>query len=62
MAEYRDAIRLKPDLANAHAGLGLALLSQGRLDEAIAACRKATRLAPEYAEAHSNLGTPERSG
>ena len=57
IAEYRKAIRLKPDLAEAHHNLGIALASQGKLDEAIAEYRKAIRLKPDVAEAHINLGT-----
>ena len=37
IAEYREAIRLKPDDAEAHNNLGIALHDQGKLDEAIAA-------------------------
>jgi tetratricopeptide (TPR) repeat protein len=56
MSEYRAAIRLKPDHAEAHGNLGSALKGQGKLDEAIAGYREAIRLKPDYAEAHSNLG------
>ena len=45
-----------PTDAEAHNNLGVALHEQGRLDEAIAACRRALALRPDYAEAHSNLG------
>jgi protein O-GlcNAc transferase len=36
--------------------LGVALKQQGRLEEAIAACRQAIAIKPDYAEAHFNLG------
>ena len=39
-AEYRLAIRLKPDNAEAHNNLGVSLNDQGKLDEAIAECRR----------------------
>ena len=48
---------LSPSLAEAHNNLGNALLDQGRLDEAIAACSaRAIELKPGLAEAHNNLG------
>ena len=56
IAAFREAIRLKPDLASAHYNLGNALRVQGKLDEAIAAYREAIRLKPDLAEAHYNLG------
>lgn len=52
----REAIRLKPDSAQAHNNLGLALRLQGRGEEAIAPLREAIRLKPDYADAHYNLG------
>ena len=56
IAAYRQAIRVKPDFADAHSNLGLALQEQGKLDEAIAAYRQAIGIKPDLAEAHSNLG------
>ena len=56
IASYRQAVRLKPDLAKAYAGLGIALQAKGQLDDAIAAYRQAIGLKPDYAKAHSNLG------
>jgi Flp pilus assembly protein TadD len=45
-AAYREAIRLKPDHAEAHARLGSVLLRQGRLAEAEGAYGEALRLSP----------------
>ncbi len=45
----RLAIRLNPRLAAAHYHLGLALIAQGRTDEAKVAFRRARELAPESA-------------
>ena len=56
IAEFRAAIRLKPDYAEAHSNLGIALRAQGKLEEAIAEYRAAIRLKPDNAEAHDNLG------
>jgi tetratricopeptide (TPR) repeat protein len=55
-AEFREAIRLKPDFAAAHNHLGLVLIQADDDDGGIAALREAVRLQPEYAEAHANLG------
>ena len=43
----REAIRLKPDYAEAHNNLGIALTDQGKLDEAVAEYREAIRLKPD---------------
>ena len=61
IAAFREAIRLKPDYAEAHSSLGLALGMQGKLVEAIAAYREAIRSKADYAEAHCNLGAALRS-
>jgi serine/threonine-protein kinase len=45
-----------PDLAEAHTGLGNALVRQGKLGEAEAAYRKSLDLKPDLAKAHSALG------
>jgi Flp pilus assembly protein TadD len=56
IAEFREAIRLNKNNAEAHSNLGAALRSKGHLDEAIAEHREAIRLHKNYAAAHSNLG------
>ena len=56
IAEYREALRLQPSLAEAHNNLGVALAEQGGYDEAIVLYREALRVKPEYAEAWVNLG------
>ena len=56
VACYRRALELKPDYAEAHNNLGIALKDQGKLDEAVACYRRALELKPDYAEAHNNLG------
>ena len=53
---FRQAITLKPDLADAHYNLGNTLKKQGRLEEAEASYTQAITLKPDYAEAHYNLG------
>jgi Flp pilus assembly protein TadD len=58
IAAFREAIQLKPDFAEAHYNLGIALAETGQLPDAIAAYRKAIELKPGFAEAHCNLGMP----
>jgi len=56
VALFEEALRLKPDYAEAHNNLGHALELQGRIGEALAHYREALRVYPDYFEAHSNLG------
>jgi|CZKI01.1.fsa_nt_gi tetratricopeptide (TPR) repeat protein len=57
IAHYEEAVRLKPDFAEAHNNLGRALeATPGRLNDAIGHYEEALRLAPDSAEAHNNLG------
>jgi len=56
VAQYREALRLKPNFSKAHNNLGNALYSLGRTGEAIAQYEEALRLTPDLAEAHYNLG------
>src|SRR5262249_32867606 len=46
VAPLREAVRLKPDDAEAHATLGRTLFMQGKLEEAIADLRAVNRLDP----------------
>ena len=54
--QFEQAVRLKPDFADAHCNLGLALDQSNRSAEAVAHCQEALRLKPFYPEAHQNLG------
>ncbi len=53
---YKQAIRLKPDCAEAHYSLGVAYSKLDRWQGALDAFKQAIRLEPDYAEAHCNLG------
>ena len=57
---FREAIRLKPDEAEAHYTLGYALGSRGNVAGAIAEFCVAIRLKPGDAEAHCGLGSALR--
>lgn len=52
---FEQALRVKPDVAEAHNNLGYALQRQGRLEEAIRRHEEAVRLKPDLAQAHYNL-------
>jgi Tfp pilus assembly protein PilF len=52
---YRDSIALCPT-AEAHTFLGWAYSFQGRLDEAIAECRKAIALEPDFGNPYNDIG------
>jgi serine/threonine-protein kinase len=54
--ELREAIRLNPDHALAHAIFGCLLELQGRHEEAIAEFRRAPKISPDFAVAHYHHG------
>jgi tetratricopeptide (TPR) repeat protein len=56
MANYVEALALKPDLAEAHNNIGDALARQGKFAEAIEHFSRALALDPDLLEAHDNLG------
>jgi cytochrome c-type biogenesis protein CcmH/NrfG len=53
---FKEAIRLEPDNASAHFGLGWAYLGLDRYAEAVEAFKEAIRLEPDNAWAHFGLG------
>jgi len=55
-SELQNAIRAKPDYAEAYYTLGTVLKQQGKLNEAASALREAIRLEPDFAGAHTTLG------
>ncbi|MDH3838255.1 MAG: tetratricopeptide repeat protein [Desulfobacteraceae bacterium] len=56
IAQYRKALRLKPDFMLWYYNWGNALVTQGKLDEAIRRYSEALLIDPDYAEAHNSLG------
>jgi len=56
VSHYSEALRIKPDYAEAHNNMGVALGEGGRLEEAFYHLSEALRIKPDFAEAHNNLG------
>jgi tetratricopeptide (TPR) repeat protein len=56
----QEAVRLRPDYADAYFNLGSVLFQQGRIDQAIAQWRKALAIRPRDAEAHRNVASALR--
>jgi tetratricopeptide (TPR) repeat protein len=52
---FAHALQVTSNNALAHNNLGIALLSQGKVDQAITLGEEAVRLQPNYAKAHYNL-------
>jgi tetratricopeptide (TPR) repeat protein len=56
----QNAVRLRPDYADAYFNLGTVLFQQGLLEQAIAQWRKALEIRPRDAEAHRNVASALR--
>jgi tetratricopeptide (TPR) repeat protein len=56
-ALYERTVSMAPDCARANANLCEVYADEGRLDEALSACRKALTIKPDQIEANNNLGT-----
>jgi tetratricopeptide (TPR) repeat protein len=56
LTEFREAVRLRPDYAQAHNNIGLVFAQSDQDEKAILEFREAIRTAPNYADAHANLG------
>jgi tetratricopeptide (TPR) repeat protein len=54
--EFREGLRLAPELASLHDGLGNALSAKGEQDAAASEFREAARLDPNLAAIHHNFG------
>ena len=58
--EFRAALALRPDWAEANNGLGFLYMNQGRNEEALAHLDKAAQLDPSSIDAHMHLGYMHR--
>jgi tetratricopeptide (TPR) repeat protein len=56
VAEYREALRLRPDHAEARNNLGRVLIAMGRADEGVAEIREAARVRPNSFHIQISLG------
>ena len=56
IAEYRAALQISPNYAEAENSLGAAPADCRQFDEAISHYRKALEINPQFVEAHFNLG------
>jgi protein O-GlcNAc transferase len=53
---FEQALRLRPDFAEAHFNMGTVFLSQGELDKAVEHFSEALLVDGEHAQGHNNLG------
>ncbi len=56
LAQFQEAVRLRPNLAGFHLNLGLALEKEGQTEAAFAQFQETVRLDPNDADAHLKLG------
>src|ERR1700726_1680108 len=56
ISDYTEAIRLKPDYADAYNHRGNVYSKKEEYDKAISDCTEAIRLKPDYADAYLNRG------
>jgi len=57
IAQYEEALRISPGLADVHNNFANTLAEQGRSEEAIAHYTEALRLKPDYVSAHNGIGS-----
>ena len=53
---YKQALRIKPDYADAYYNMGVALNDKGDPEAAIESYKQALKIKPDYAEAYNNIG------
>jgi protein O-GlcNAc transferase len=53
---YKQAIKIKPDYAEAYSNMGISLTKKGDLEAAIDNYKHAIKIKPDYAEAYLNMG------
>ncbi len=57
IANYREALEIKPAVAQVQSNLGNALLREGQVEEAIVHLQTALQIDPAYAEAYNHMGS-----
>ena len=53
---YKQALKIKPDYAEAYYNMGVALKDKGDPEAAIDSYKQALKIKPDYAEAYNNMG------
>ena len=53
---YKQALKIKPDYAEAYINMGVALKDKGELEAAIDSYKQALKIKSDYAEAYCNMG------
>jgi len=53
---YKQALKIKPDYADAYYNMGIVLRAKGDLDAAIDSYKQALKIKPDYADAYYNMG------
>jgi len=53
---YKQALKIKPDYAEAYYNMGVALNDKGDPEAAIESYKQALKIKPDYAEAYNNMG------
>ena len=57
---YKQALKIKPDYAEAYYNMGVVLRVKGDLEEAINSYKQALNIKPDYAEVYNNMGNTLR--
>jgi tetratricopeptide (TPR) repeat protein len=53
---YKQALKIKPDYAEAYFNMGVALQEKGELNAALDSYKQALKIKPDYAKAYNNMG------